>query len=250
MGDYFVHYLLILKIKFIMKKLFFLAVAMCAAVSMNAAVYNLCVVDTTSTDAAKTSLENAFSFTNATVAGKLDSNGKPYAEVTQTTGTTDWESTIMEYKVAPGLKFIFKDGNDNKLVLKCYVGYMQPNGSAVKLVVDGLQAGEKIRIVTTQAMLAVKMEGLDAEATDHDLVAGDNTFTLVDGTFAMYSKNVAGSTTKWRVATIYTGKDVEGGETAVENAFVAPKATKMMVDGQMVIVRDGVKYNALGTVVK
>ena len=31
---------------------------------------------------------------------------------------------------------------------------------------------------------------------------------------------------------------------------VTPKATKMMVDGQMIIVRDGVKYNALGTVVE
>ena len=41
-----------------------------------------------------------------------------------------------------------------------------------------------------------------------------------------------------------------GGTEAVENAFVAPKATKMMVDGQMVIVRDGVKYNALGTVIE
>ena len=115
-----------------MKKLFFFAAAMCAAVSMNAAVYNLCVIDTTSTDAAKTSLESAFNFTNATVAGKPDSKGKPYAEVTQTTGTTDWESTIMEYKAASGLKFIFKDQNANKLVLKCYVGYMQPNGGAVK----------------------------------------------------------------------------------------------------------------------
>lgn len=233
-----------------MKKLFFFAAAMCAAVSMNAAVYNLCVIDTTSTDAAKTSLESAFNFTNATVAGKPDSKGKPYAEVTQTTGTTDWESTIMEYKVASGLKFIFKDQNANKLVLKCYVGYMQPNGGAVKLVVDGLQAGEKIKIVTTQATEAVKMEGLDAEATDHDLIEGDNIFTLVDGTFAMYSKNVAGNTTKWRVAAIYTGKDVEGGETALDNTAVAPKATKIMVDGQMVIVRDGVKYNALGTVVE
>ena len=66
----------------------------------------------------------------------------------------------------------------------------------------------------------------------------------------MYSKNVARATTKWRVAAIYTGKDVEGGETALDNTSFFPKATKMMVDGQMVIVRDGVKYNALGTVIE
>lgn len=233
-----------------MKKLFFFAAAMCAAISMNATVYNLCVVDTASTDAAKTSLENVFTFTNATVAGKIASDGKAYAEVTQTTATTDWETTKMEYNVNPTLKFVFKDGNDAKLVLKCYAGYMQPNGSAVKLVVDGLQVGEKIRIVAKEAMAAVKMEGVDASATAHDLVVGDNIFTLTAGTFAMYSKNDNGATTKWRITAIYTGADAEGTTALSDAKLESAKAQKVMVDGQLVILKNGKKFNALGALVK
>lgn len=46
------------------------------------------------------------------------------------------------------------------------------------------------------------------------------------------------------------GVAVSGISSSLSQSTIAPKATKMMVDGQMVIVRDGVKYNALGTVIE
>ena len=39
---------------------------------------------------------------------------------------------------------------------------------------------------------------------------------------------------------------VPAGETALDNAAVAKKAQKMIVNGQLVIVKDGVRYNAQG----
>lgn len=40
------------------------------------------------------------------------------------------------------------------------------------------------------------------------------------------------------------------GETAIDNATVAEKAVKMIEDGQLVIIREGVKYNAQGAVIR
>ena len=40
------------------------------------------------------------------------------------------------------------------------------------------------------------------------------------------------------------------GETAIDNATVAEKAVKMIEDGQLVIIREGVKYNAQGVVIR
>lgn len=39
---------------------------------------------------------------------------------------------------------------------------------------------------------------------------------------------------------------VPAGETAIDNAVVAEKAQKMIINGQLVIVKDGVRYNAQG----
>ena len=42
------------------------------------------------------------------------------------------------------------------------------------------------------------------------------------------------------------GETSEDAATGVDNAIVAPNSYKMIEDGQLVIVRDGVKYNAMG----
>lgn len=43
---------------------------------------------------------------------------------------------------------------------------------------------------------------------------------------------------------------IEVGATAVENVTVAPQATKMIENGQVIIIRDGVRYNSVGTVIE
>lgn len=227
-----------------MKKFFFFAAALVAAMTVNAEVYNLCVVDTTSTDAAKTSIESAFTFSNATVAGKLDSKSKPYAEVTQTDATADWTTTVMEYKANTNLKFYFKDSNANKLVLKCYVGYMQPNGASAMMQLSGFTAGEKVNIVLKSNMNAVKLVGVDGGDKDYDLKEGNNVFTMSTGVLEMYSKNGAGTTTKWQIVSVLTGKDAE--TTGINDNAAAVKATKIVENGQVVIVKGGKKYNTMG----
>lgn len=43
---------------------------------------------------------------------------------------------------------------------------------------------------------------------------------------------------------------IEVGATAVENVTVAPQATKMIENGQVIIIRNGVRYNSVGTVIE
>ena len=38
--------------------------------------------------------------------------------------------------------------------------------------------------------------------------------------------------------------------TAIENAVIAPKAVKLIENGQLVIIRDGVRYNSVGLVIE
>lgn len=228
-----------------MKKFFFLAAALVAAVSMNATVYNLCVVDGEGTvDAAKSAVESAFTLNNISVEGKTASDSKSYAEVSQVNSTTDWTTSTMNTKSPAGLSIRFKDGNANKLLLKCYGTYVQPNGGGVQLVVEGLTNGEKINIVTTQATAGVKIEGITATG-DQDLAEGDNVFTVSGTTVTVWAKNDGGTTTKWRIAAVKTGSDADQPQ-AVENTVEAVKVTKVIENGQLVIIKNGVRYNAAG----
>lgn len=43
---------------------------------------------------------------------------------------------------------------------------------------------------------------------------------------------------------------IEVGATAVENVTVASQATKMIENGQVIIIRNGVRYNSVGTVIE
>lgn len=48
------------------------------------------------------------------------------------------------------------------------------------------------------------------------------------------------------VFTVYNEKGEEGTGTSVDNNIVAPKAVKMIENGQLIIIRDGIRYNAQG----
>lgn len=43
---------------------------------------------------------------------------------------------------------------------------------------------------------------------------------------------------------------IDDSATAIENAVIAPKAVKLIENGQLVIIRDGVRYNSVGQVIE
>ena len=72
-------------------------------------------------------------------------------------------------------------------------------------------------------------------------------YTWVDAKFTATASEVVLKETEfgYRVESISVS-----GAQGIQDAMWAPKAKKVMENGQMLIVRDGVKYNALGTVVE
>ena len=255
-----------------MKKLFFFAAAMCAAVSMNAkdCTWNFTSIFTE----AKTFAIGDGKTAEAVVEGELYTYGngkdKGFAvDVAQsskyfvdflTAADQDENGKVARLK-SQGSGYVNAEGVFGALAFKVSgnstitIAAISSNGSQVRKmqVLDG--TGKEIQSFTFDGNIGKKdanneivtepfVANYTGAATTIYIVSAPNTEAGagVDGYTAggiNYYKIVATNVADWN-----------SNVTAVENAFVAPKATKMMVDGQMVIVRDGVKYNALGTVVE
>lgn len=228
-----------------MKKIFLFAAAVVAAMTVNAKEIKFAdIVDNTSADLAVSSFQAAFNFDNITVAGKPNSdNTAYYAELTQTTATTDWETTYMSLKTDDQVYFAFKDGSDAKLVMKAYKEYVQPNGKAVCLVITGLNQGEKVVINLKKALGKESMiEGATVTSDMFDATSVELTAAAEE--IRVYSKSLDGKAdAKWQIVSVV----VPGGEQqGVENVKAAGKVVKTIENGQVVIIKNGVKYNALG----
>lgn len=227
-----------------MKKFFLFAAAAVAALTVNAKVISFGgIVNKESQDLAISSFKAAFNLSNINVSAAQNNDKTAwYAEVTQTTKTTEWGVTTAKLKADAQAYFDFKDGNDNKLVMKAYNEYVQPNGKAVCLVISRLNNGDKVTInlnkaLNKESMIEGATVGSDKfESTSVELTAASNEIRI-------YSKSVdGGADAKWQIVSVEVP-----GETGIEGVNAeSVKAVKRVVDGQVVIERDGRLFNLLG----
>ena len=236
-----------------MKKLFFFAAAMCAAVSMNAEtkVWNFSV-DTINTvasiEAISTERSSALKLTD-----KTSSDKKPYVAWDLATGG---EVASLQFTNFP-MKVEYTNSSTKTEFVKSYETYFQINRKGVTLTFN-CTVGDTIRLTPKSYSKGVlfTIEGADKST----LVVEANSETPVDvvakSTSVVFATNVdtdESTGTTYNQAAQFTQIEIvssSSAETAILDAFVAPKATKMMENGQLIIVRDGVKYNALGTVIE
>lgn len=232
-----------------MKKFFLFAAAAIAAMTVNAKVVAFNgIVDKTSAETAVSSFETAFNLTNITIAGKANSSGDAYyAEVSQKDASTDWETTTMKLKSDAQAYFAFKDGNANKVVMKYWADYAQPNGKAVALIITGLKVGDIVTINLKEALnKEVAIEGATA-SSDNFATTAINLIAM-GSEIRIYSKNVAGDAdAKWKLQSVEVP---DAGDQGIEDVDADVKAIKTYENGQLVIIKNGVKYNALGTVIE
>ena len=114
----------------------------------------------------------------------------------------------------------------------------ESHGSHIGAVIDGLTAGIKVDediesgvvIVSTVEESGVAKAGLKKG----DVITLEATFTSLN------SGNVYN-------VTITTGAKIS---TAVENVEVSASPVKMIENGQLIVIKNGVKYNALGQEIK
>jgi len=229
-----------------MKKIFLFAAAVAAVMTVNAKVISFAgIVDNTSADAAKSTFDAAFSYENITTGGVANSSGDAYlVEVKQTEGTQDWETTSLQLAADDQVYFAIKDSNPNKLVMKAYKEYIQPNGKAVCMVITGLNEGDKVKITLKKALnKEAFIEGATVTSSKFDSEVVELTAAAEE--IRVYSKDEAGSAdAKWQVISV----EVPGESTAVENTEATVKAQKVVRNGQVLIERNGVAYTVLGSI--
>lgn len=104
----------------------------------------------------------------------------------------------------------------------------------------------------------VEADGAFAEGTASNLTItlGENTYTLRNNfknafTFDAEKKyDVTAIVTYFNALQLYFISAEEASTTAIDNTVVSEKAIKMFENGQLIIIKNGVKYNALGSVIE
>ena len=224
-----------------MKKFFLFAAAAIAALSVNAKVVSFAgIVDKESEDGAKSSVATACTLTNITLDAEQNSGKTAWcAVINQTSGTDAWDVTKLVLKTDNQVYITFKDAQDNKKAAKFWADYIQPNGGGLCLVITGVKSGDKVTVNLKEALSAEPVvEGATGTfdgATAVELTASANEIRV-------YSKDAGGDQVKWKLVSV----EVPDGGQGINNTNATVKVEKFYRDGQLIIRKNGVEYNALG----
>ena len=227
-----------------MRKIFFLAAAMLAAVTASA--QRIEFTEVIAVDAFGTSK----TFSNGDVELTIDNRyGKMQVDANKTkfgTSTADmWQSTnrlktggmssVTEGKELGMTLYVPSAG-----VVKVYARSGSSSATrAIVLIQDGVEVLNHA-FTDTEVVLEGEVK-LFPIFTSEKVSAGE-----IDIQFGKVPEGESGSNGGMYIYAIEFVSDGQG----IQDAMVAPKAKKVMENGQMLIVRDGVKYNALGTMVE
>lgn len=237
-----------------MKKFFFFAAALVAAVTINAQTYDLTAMDIAESD---------ITVTNGTIT---KNETKAYFEVKNTAG----ETVEMSIKQLPNVKFSYKN-SAVKTAFKVYYnaegksgnGKIQMDGNQRDVTISNLAIGTIVTLTVcskgdTGAQFANSEKGdaftgcvaVDPSAVGIGTALPGKT-AEAGNTYDIKVQAAASTITIRETAGGYILKSLTiGGGTAIDNTAVEAKATKYMENGALVIVKNGVKYNALGAVIE
>ncbi len=228
----------------IMKKIFFLAAAMLAAVTVSAQRIEFTEVITTG------DFGTSRTFSNGDVELTIDNRcGKMQVDANKTkfgTSTADmWQSTN---RLKTGGMSSITEGQELGMtlyvpsagVVKVYARSGSSSATrAIVLIQDGVEVLNHA-FTDTEVVLEGEVK-LFPIFTSEKVSAGE-----IDIQFGKVPEGESGSNGGMYIYAIEFVSEGQG----IQDAMVAPKAKKVMENCQMLIVRDGVKYNALGTEVE
>lgn len=224
-----------------MKKIFFFAATMMAAMTINAAVYDFESLEFAESD---------LTVTNGTVSYN---EGKGYYEVKNTAG----ETVVLTIAQIPNVEFSYKNTAVKTAFKVSSTKYIQMDGDQRDLTIKNLSIGDKIT-------LTVASKGSTANSfEDGDKGTGLTGCVWLSGNKTQAAKSdelVFEDVTVQAIASTVIIRTTAGGyclskinienATANENVTAEVKAVKSIENGQLVILKNGVKYNALGTVIE
>ncbi|MBR6167025.1 MAG: hypothetical protein IKQ50_01145 [Paludibacteraceae bacterium] len=235
-----------------MKKFFLFAAAAVAAMTINAQVYDLNAMNFAQSD---------LTVVNGTIT---DNASKSYFEVKNNEGET------VELSIAqlPGIKFTYKN-SAVKTAFKVY--YITDSNAKGKIQMDGNQRDVVFSNVPVGAtiVLYVNSKGdTGAQFKDSDKGTAFTGAVAVNPSAAGIGTALPGKANETDMYPIeltaianevvvretaggYILHKIEiGGSQDIENTNAEVKTIKRYENGQLVIIKNGVKYNALGTVIE
>jgi len=232
-----------------MKKFFLFAAAVVAAMTVNATVYDLAEMNFAQSD---------LTVTNGTIT---DNSSKSYFEVKNTAGETV-EMTIAQL---PNMKFSYKNSSE-KTAFKVY--YITDSNAKGKIQMDGNQRDITFTNVNVGDVITLYVNSkgdTGAQFADGDKGTAFTGAVAVDATAAGIATALPGKANETApfeikvqaISSTVIIRETAGGyvlhmiEVAppvqgVENVLDNAKAVKTFENGQLVIIKNGVKYNALG----
>ena len=231
-----------------MKKFFLFAAAVVAAMTVNATVYDLAEMNFAQSD---------LTVTNGTI---YDNSSQSYFEVKNTAGETV-EMTIAQL---PNMKFSYKNSSE-KIAFKVY--YITDSNAKGKIQMDGNQRDITFTNVNVGDVITLYVNSkgdTGAQFADGDKGTAFTGAVAVDANAAGIATALPGKANETgdfeikvqAIATTVVIRETVGGYIlhkveisggqGVENVLDNAKAVKTFENGQLVIIKNGVKYNALG----
>lgn len=232
-----------------MKKFFFFAAALVAAATINAKTYDFATYATEAdwvvTSATKNAAESTADKLVYDIAGGVEA--------------------VVSPKGAENIQFTIKNGSDKKKAFNINLGNSFEFGGKNGIIkLSGVQVGASIKLVvaakgSTAADFAdatnAYPKGAIAISTDLTCPAkGSGAEGADEKGYVWKTLEYQATSSNVEIKEFSGGYRISsltiGGETAIDNTAVEAKAIKYMENGALVIVKNGVKYNALGAVIE
>lgn len=229
-----------------MKKFFFFAAALVAAATINAETYDFATYATEAdwvvTSATKNATESTADKLVYDIAGGVEA--------------------IVSPKGAENIKFTIKNGSDKKKAFNINLGNSFEFGGKNGIIkLSGVQVGANIQlVVAAKGSTAANFKDAAATYPKGAIAVSTDLTAPAKGSVGADEKGYVWVTLEYQATSAnveikefdggYRIKSMTiGGTTAIDNTAVEAKATKYMENGALVIVKNGVKYNALGAVI-
>lgn len=230
-----------------MKKFFFFAAALVAAATINAETYDFATYAT----------EADWVVTNATKNASLSTEDKLVYDIK---GNIE---AVVSPKGAENIQFTIKNGSDKAKAFNINLGNSFEFGGKNGIIkLSGVQVGANIQLVvaakgSTAANFkdAADIYPKGAIAVSTDLTAPAKSSAGADEKgYVWVTLEYQATSANVEIKEFDGGYRIKsmtiGGTTAIDNTNAeAVKAVKYMENGQLIIEKNGIKYNALGAVI-
>ena len=225
-----------------MKKFFLFAAAIVAAMTVNAAVWDF-TKDTLNT---KEAVEAFASKATFKLEQKTASEGNPYVAVNYDLAESAVAELVLDEGAPINLTLSYKNSSAKTEVFKFYNSYLQLNRKGAKIAIACTE-GDKINIYPKSYSKACEFAVTGA---DKEVIALEANSDAVVSVTAKADEVLFDSSTpsssSYAQACQISKITVGEAETAIDNINEDVKAQKFFENGQLVIIKNGVRYNALG----